>query len=105
MDQPDLFPTEPMPPYQRHSATSKAAARSVAPSAASLRERVYDYLLACGSEGATDAQGQQATGLSGDTYRPRRIELESAGRVQPVEGWQRATLSGRLAQVYVALRG
>lgn len=102
MSQTTLFDIDPLPASQRHSLTSRAAARGIAPSASTLRDQVYGYLRACGLDGATDEQIQRATGLSGDTERPRRIELLKAGRIMD-SGRVRATASGQTAVVWVTV--
>ena len=97
----DLFGDAPaMSPYQRHSRPSKAAAAAVAPTTATLRQVVLNYLRACGIAGATDGEGEDATGMSGDTWRPRRVELERAGLVRD-GGTTRLTRSGRQATVWM----
>lgn len=83
--------------------TSESAAESVKPSADRLRRMVLDHIIACG--GCTDAEGQAALGMDGNTYRPRRWELERAGMVRD-SGATRRTASGRMATVYtLAERG
>ena len=99
MTQPSLFQREKMPPYQRHSQTSKAAAVVVAPKAPNLKEQVYAYIRGQGTHGATDLEGAAHFGMDGSTYRPRRIELVEDGRVQ--SGGHRYTPSGRTATVWV----
>ena len=66
-------------PFVRHSETSKAAAKSMRPSAVTLRQQVFEYLKENGP--ATDKQIQGALQLAGSTERPRRIELVAEGRV------------------------
>lgn len=97
------------------AATSRAAAAAVRDSAATLRQRVLDYLRSRGRQGATDEEIQLALGMPGNTQRPRRQELERAGLVLPLRSpgnapgsapgdayVTRATRSGRQAQVWVA---
>lgn len=86
-------------PFQRHSATSRAAAESVV-NAGTLREKVRDF-IADSDDGATDEEVQIGLGLSGNTVRPRRRELEKAGHVVD-SGRTRATQSGRQAVVWIA---
>lgn len=97
MEVPPLFRL-PTAPYQRHSDTSKAAAREIATDAGTLRERVYAYLLSC-PDGATDQEIQNALGMDPNTQRPRRVELVRAGRVRKTER-TRKTTSGRAAAVW-----
>lgn len=65
-------------PYQRHSKTSRAAARKVKPDAD--RVRVFQYLCEH-PDGATDEEMQIALNLNGSTQRPRRISLVESGVV------------------------
>jgi hypothetical protein len=74
--QPDLFS---QPPFQPHSQTSYAAAEAIKPDAATLRERVYRRILTRGP--ITDRGIQAALAMAGDTERPRRRELQLAGRI------------------------
>lgn len=95
--QPDLFD---LPPAQRHSPTSVAAAEAIAPRAGSLRAHVYDWLKARGADGGTDEEMQTALQMSPNTQRPRRVELEQLGLVQN-SGRTRLTRAGRKAVVWV----
>lgn len=88
------------PPAIRTSATSQAAADAIRPNAATLRARVLEAIRAR-PEGLTDEEGQTVTGLEGNTYRPRRRELEKAGLVRLSLG-TRLTRSGRAAAVWIA---
>lgn len=96
---PDLF--EYQPPAQRHSDTSQEAAEAIKPSAASLRMKVLDFIVARGSDGATDAEIQTALRMEGSTQRPRRVELVDAGLIRD-SGCKRTTASLRRATVWVA---
>ena len=70
------------PLAQRHSATSVEAANLIVGARAdTLRGEIYRYLLSVTGTGATDEEGQDALGLPGNTYRPRRVELQNAGLV------------------------
>ena len=85
-------------PYQKHSPTSKAAAESI-----SDNKRIIDQLkifeaIRDSHDGLTDEQGQSLTGINGNTYRPRRGELQKMGYLYP-EGI-RNTKSGRKAAVW-----
>lgn len=76
------FDQKPSPiPPSNGSLTSNAAARRVAPFVCGMRKRVLDFIASCGENGCTDWEGQQATGIRGDTWRPRRGELADAGYV------------------------
>lgn len=98
MTQPTLFPVEPLPPCQPHSATSRAAAEQIEPTAGTLRAAVRDWLRAR-PDGATDEEMQDGLAMSPSTQRPRRIELVAAGWVRD-SGRTRPTRSGRKAVVW-----
>ncbi len=83
-------------PYQPHSEPSRAAAASVEQGMNELQERVLAALKMRG--GLTDEEGIDYTGLSPNTYRPRRVELRDAGRIH--EDGKRVGRSGRLATVW-----
>lgn len=58
-------------------ATSSAAALRVAPRSGTQRRKILDYVVA--HEPCTDEAIQEALGLSGNTERPRRVELVEGG--------------------------
>lgn len=87
-----------LPPYSDED-TSKAAAESVAESATSMRERVYNHLTALYPGGATDDEMEVALGMRHQTLSARRWELAKDGMVEP-SGRYRQTRSGRSAQVW-----
>lgn len=89
------------PPYQRHSATSRAAAAEAHPAADTQRGRILSYLRGAGGVGATDEQIQEHLNLNPSTERPRRIELVQQGYVVD-SGRTARTRSGRRAVVWVA---
>ena len=91
---------QPTLPFQKHSATSRAAAESVV-NADSLEGLVLAFIQERGDEGATDLEAQAALKLDGSTQRPRRRKLEQLGLVFD-SGRTRATLSGRQAVVWIA---
>mgnify|MGYP000930291602 CR=1 FL=1 len=94
----------PLTPPARHNApagTSDEAARRIAGGAAALRERVFAYIVACGDDGATDAETQAALGMLTQTQTPRRGELVQLGLVVD-SGRRRLTPQGRPAAVWVA---
>jgi hypothetical protein len=95
----DLFS---LPP-SNGTRTSNAAADSIAPSAATLRSRLYQWLLDRGEEGATDEEMQLGIPMAPSTQRPRRGELSRDGLVLD-RGDTRPTNSGRQATVWVAVR-
>jgi hypothetical protein len=83
--------------------TSIEAARSIAPETAQRqRDRILDY-IASRPDGATDEEGQFATGIAGNTYRPRRGELERDGKIEKTLQTRR-TASNRRAAVWRATR-
>ena len=88
--------------------TSRAAAESKR-DAELQRAQVLAFITSQGSYGATDLEIQAATGIKGDSERPRRGELEGTDKlptlicplVQLGKPVTRKTPSGRQAQVYV----
>ena len=81
-------------------ATAKREAhRAIQPAAGTLRQRVLEVVAA--SRGLTAEEIESATGLTGNTVRPRLVELREAGLVAP-SGEARTTRSGRRATVWVA---
>lgn len=64
-------------------ATSKAAAITVASTTITDRWRVLAAIKRAGERGLTDAELQRDLFMSGNTERPRRIELWKAGKIQP----------------------
>jgi predicted transcriptional regulator len=95
IDQLDLFSEL---PFQRHSATSRAAAKEIEPLANELRARVYRCIGSCGP--ITDEEIAITTGLNPSTARPRRIELVAVGLVRAHHIPAR-TRSGRIATAWV----
>lgn len=88
------------PPHSG-TATSIAAARSIRPVAATLRERVFAFVDKQGMHGATAEEIERALKMSGNTVRPRILELRAAKRMFD-RGNTRETQSGRQATVWVA---
>lgn len=86
---------------RNHPATSLEAAQSLAEQVTGLRLRVLDAVRAAGDEGLTAEEVERATGLGGNTCRPRLQELREAGLVVRTER-RRPTRSGRQAFVHVA---
>jgi hypothetical protein len=91
-------------PYQRHSATSRAAAARVAPKAGTKRAQVLEYIKSCSAQGATDEEMQQCIPMSANTQRPRRVEL-LADKFIKDSGRTRKTVGGDDAVVWVAVMG
>lgn len=67
------IPVKPAPSVRGR--TSEAAARKVDSAAHVQRVAVYQAFQKAGADGMTDAEGQEITGLAGDSYRPRRWQL------------------------------
>lgn len=80
---------------------SAAAAAAIKPDTSRLRGEVLKFITAQGIAGATDEEIQLALGMSGNTERPRRRELEERGAIRE-SGAKRPTASGRKAAVWVA---
>lgn len=79
--------------------TSVDAAHDIKPHVPKLRSDVLLVLVARGAEGATAQEIEKATGLPGNTVRPRLVELRENGTVRD-SGRKRSTDSGRLAVVW-----
>lgn len=89
-----------MPPFQRHSATSRSAALAIRPSAGTMKAKVLEYLESQ-DDGATDEEGINALRMNPSTYRPRRIDLVNEGLVAD-SGERRRVQSGEQAVVWRA---
>jgi hypothetical protein len=81
--------------------TSRDAAQTIAPTAATLRQRVLDAIIDAGQAGLTDDEIQAHLGMPGNTERPRRRELEDAGRITNMG--TRLNWRGNLCRVWIAL--
>lgn len=78
----DLFAAPTTPP-SNGTPTSDAAAASLTPETLSkLQRKVLDVIWQARGYGVTDEQIGIVAGLSGNTVRPRRGELEQAGFVE-----------------------
>lgn len=97
-------PTNPRPPYQAHSATSKAAAEAAEDNAPIARKRVYGAVAETGSFGMTDEEIADTLSMNPSTARPRRVELVRGG-ILVDSGDQRKTKGGKLATVWVVAPG
>jgi hypothetical protein len=90
-------------PHQKHSDTSILAALEMSGTRrATLRAKVFRYLVTRKPDGATDEEMQIALKMVGNTQRPRRCELEEAGLVCD-SGLRRRTGSGKSAVVWVVV--
>lgn len=97
--QPDLFTDEPYrghAPYVMGSDTSVEAAKSQDKSAAPDRAKVLAFLTFMP---ATDEEIQRSLKMDGNTERPRRRELELAGKIVD-SGKRRKTSTGSPAIVW-----
>ena len=100
-----LFDEQPyggVPPHERHSDTSIAAALSVLETAPTKRARVYRAIRVAGDAGATDDELEGVTGWRHQTVSARRRELVLLRAVED-SGRRRLTTSGRKAVVWVAV--
>lgn len=109
---PDLFTQQvlplfegPSPPikYVRGSDTSRAAAESIEPSAASMRGRILN-LIRYAENGLTCDEAEQITGMRHQTVSARIRELFESGHIvflSDEPNGKRQTRSGRMARVYV----
>lgn len=88
-------------PHTAGSDTSRDAAESIEPMKGTLQYQILKYLRMMRSFGATDEQAANRLDIPGNTYRPRRRELEEMGFVKRTD-IRRPTESGRTAHVYVA---
>jgi predicted ArsR family transcriptional regulator len=81
--------------------TSRRTAERIMPRTGSTRRAILNQLIELGPRfGATDQELQHALGISGDTVRPRRVELVEDGWVTD-SGRRRPTPSGHDAIVWV----
>lgn len=87
-----------LPPHQSHSDTSRAAAAAIAPRFGTLTRDVL-FQLSRFPYGLTDEEGQQATGMQGNSYRPCRVTLMDSGFVVD-SGNRRKTHQQREAVVW-----
>jgi hypothetical protein len=91
------------PPRVRKSSTSMTAAASAVDSAHTLRARLLEALRETPG-GLGDEELQERCGLSGNSERPRRRELERQGLIE-ASGVTRPTRSGRQAVVWRLIKG
>ena len=86
-----------LPPYQKHSETSRAAAVAKLATAQSDEAAVWRWFLRRGE--GTDVACQTDLGMSGDTQRPRRVRLVELGLLAD-SGKKEKTPAGRYAVVW-----
>jgi hypothetical protein len=85
--------------------TSAQAYALVQPSVPTIRQRIYNYIIERGVNGATADEIEAALNIPGSTVRPRLRELEfDLWRIY-LTAATRLTRRGRKACVYVALSG
>jgi len=95
-----MLRSDPAPPARRTAPeTTHEAARRIRGHAPTLRRRVLAAIREAGACGLTDAEGQAATGITPQSYGPRRGELAKLGEVAD-SGRRRKTPSGRRAIVW-----
>lgn len=75
----DMFGASHPDPPHNGTETSREAAESVKPTAAQQREVVYRWI--CDNWPCTLQAIEDGTGIEGNSVRPRRWELEAAGRI------------------------
>ena len=93
-----LSPGE-LPPHQRHSETSTAAAIGIKDRFPEMTESIL-VLFSKEANGLTDEEGQIITGINGNSYRPCRITLYDLGHVAK-SGNKRYTTLGNKAEVWM----
>jgi hypothetical protein len=69
--------------FVKGSETSKAAAEAISGKVSDYQKQILQALHAAGEAGLTDYQIQKQCKMSGDSERPRRIELVGMGEVYP----------------------
>ncbi len=102
-----LFDEQPyggVPPHQKHSDTSIAAAISQLNTASTKRARVYRLIKAAEAEGLTDDELDILTGWGDNTIRPRRRELVLLKVIED-SGQRRITSTGSKAAAWVVRDG
>lgn len=87
----------PLPPYQRHSETSRAAAESVTSTLNDKERRVLRWFADYGP--GTDDDVERDTGIRGNTVRPRRVALLGRHLLRDT-GEKRPTRTKRMACVW-----
>ena len=83
------------------AACSAAAYETVKPCIKTQRQAILEYIIQCGTYGATDNEIQDALDLSGSTQRPRRGELAAMNKIKQ-NGKKRSNRQGNACAVWVA---
>lgn len=91
------------PPILGKAPTSRKAAADITPKVGSMRWRVLEAIRQS-PDGLSAEQVEHAAGLSGNTVRPRLVELREAGLIAD-SGRKIKTQSGKEAVVWVASKG
>jgi len=86
------------PPHQAHSPTSAASADAIKPKFGKNMVKALQAIIAL--DGATDEEGCNKSGMTGNSYRPARVKLEELGLVWKTNA-TRKTASGRNAAIYM----
>ena len=91
-------------PHHPHNGTltSVAAARLIEPVAGTQGHEIMDFVRGRGREGATAEEIEMATGISGNSVRPRLVQLRRDGLIVD-SGKVRLTRSKRQAVIWVAV--
>ncbi len=76
-------------------------AKAIAPAAATMRKKIYDYIHAQAGHGATPDEVRDALGMLITTVGPRFIELRERRKIFKVDE-TRPTQTGKPARVHVA---
>lgn len=92
-----------VPPHQRHSDTSRAAALSMVPKFKGLMLNLMRFFKARAELGMTDEEGQYMSGVNGNSYRPGRVKLAEYGLIHDT-GLRRKTRSGNQAVVWAVTK-
>ncbi len=87
-----------LPLFQRHSDTSRDAWQHQRIKNGTKRWLVLCYISVTG--GCTDEEGMEGLRMGGNTYRPRRRELEDQYHLVVDSGERRACHSGEMAVVW-----
>lgn len=89
-----------LPPFQKHSQTSREAAIAAINQAPTQKSKVFLAIKHSGLTGMTDEEQQIMLKMNPSTQRPRRIDLVSEGKVKD-SGRVRHTKAKRKAVVWV----